>query len=125
MIVRYLSEIENSESNVHWGNGVSRRFLLARDKMNYSLTDTIVDAGTESLLEYRNHLEACYCIEGEGEVESSGVKYRIVPGTLYALDNHEPHFLRAKTTLRLVCVFSPALEGKEIHNLGGTISSGY
>ena len=64
MIVRNLSEIINTERDIAWGNGQSRRFLLERDGMGYSLTDTIINAGTESLLEYNNHMEACYCIEG-------------------------------------------------------------
>jgi L-ectoine synthase len=116
MIVRSLRDIEGTERDVPWGNGQSRRFLLAKDGMGYSLTDTVIDAGTESLLEYKNHFEACYCIEGEGEVEDmEGRKFPIVPGTMYALDKHDKHFLRAKTTMRLVCVFNPPLSGSESH----------
>lgn len=115
MIIRRLGDLDGTERDVDWGNGRSRRFLLASDGMGYSLTDTIVDAGTSSLLEYRRHLEACYCIEGEGEVEQDGVVHPIVPGTMYALDRHEAHVLRATTRMRLVCVFSPALEGRESH----------
>ncbi|HWN69700.1 MAG TPA: ectoine synthase [Haliangium sp.] len=126
MIIRTLSEITNTERDVDWGNGQSRRFLLARDGMGYTLTDTIIDAGTESLLEYKNHLEACYCIEGEGEVEDmAGNVHRIVPGTMYALDKHDKHYLRARTTLRLICVFLPALRGAERHSLSGEDSSSY
>ncbi|WP_072439737.1 MULTISPECIES: ectoine synthase [Burkholderia] len=48
----------------------------------------MVPAGTESLLQYRNHLEACYCIAGHGEVEDvDGNVYPIRPGDMYALDN--------------------------------------
>lgn len=126
MIIRKLSEVTNTERDVAWGNGQSRRFLLAQDGMGYSLTDTIIDAGTESLLEYKNHLETCYCIEGEGEVEDmDGNVYPIVPGTMYALDKNDKHYLRAKTTLRLICVFTPPLKGKESHALSGGGSSSY
>jgi len=125
MIVRSLSDIISTDRDVAWGNGQSRRFLLERDGMGYSLTDTIVEAGTESLLSYENHMEACYCIEGEGEVEADGVVYPITPGTMYALDKHDPHYLRAKTTLRLICVFSPALLGHEAHNLQDGVASCY
>lgn len=126
MIIRKLSEVSNTERDVAWGNGQSRRFLLAQDGMGYSLTDTIIDAGTQSLLEYKNHLEACYCIEGEGEVEDmDGNVYPIVPGTMYALDKHDKHYLRARTTLRLICVFTPPLNGKESHALSGDGSSSY
>lgn len=126
MIIRKLSEIANTERDMAWGNGQSRRFLLAQDGMGYTLTDTIIDAGSESLLEYKNHLEACYCIEGEGEVEDmDGNVYPIVPGTMYALDKHDKHYLRANTTLRLICVFVPALRGTERHSLSGEGSSSY
>lgn len=125
MIIKKLSEIINSERDVAWGNGQSRRFLIEKDGMGYSLTDTVIDAGTESLLEYKNHREACYCIEGEGEVEADGVVYLIQPGTMYALDKHDKHYLRAKTTLRLICVFTPPLKGKESHKITTRESSHY
>lgn len=125
MIIRKLNEIINSERDVAWGNGQSRRFLIEKDGMGYSLTDTIIDAGTESLLEYKNHREACYCIEGEGEVEADGVVYPIQPGTMYALDKHDKHYLRSKTTLRLICVFTPPLKGKESHKITTRESSHY
>jgi L-ectoine synthase len=125
VIVRALKEIEGTDRDVLWGNGHSRRLLLERDQMGYSLTDTIVDAGSDSLLEYRNHLEACYCIEGEGEVEDErGQVYPLAPGTMYALDKHDRHHLRAKTRMRLVCVFVPPLIGTESHRLEGATKDG-
>lgn len=117
MIVNQLEKIMGTERDVPWGNGQSRRFLLERDGMGFSLTDTLVRAGTESLLQYRNHLEACYCIEGEGEVQADGKVYEIRKGTLYALDQHDEHWLRARTDMRLVCVFLPALTGHESHKI--------
>jgi L-ectoine synthase len=116
MIVRKLDEV----TTVDWGNGLSRRFLLETDDMGYTVTDTTVRAGTKSRLEYRHHLEACYCIEGRGEVvDVTGQSHPIEPGTFYALDDHDPHFLIAApdSDLRLVCVFTPALRGYETHRL--------
>ncbi|MDP9867041.1 MULTISPECIES: ectoine synthase [Streptosporangium] len=124
MIVRDLNE----SKTVDWGNGLSRRFLLESDGMGYTLTDTIVYAGTKSHLEYRNHLEACYCIEGSGEViDLQGNSYPITPGTIYALDLHDAHYLIASPheDLRLVCVFSPALRGDERHSLDAAEFSHY
>jgi L-ectoine synthase len=92
------------------------------------VTDTIVTAGTKSRLQYTNHLEACYCIEGAGEViDLDGNSFRLTPGTLYALDKHDAHFLVADpdTDLRLVCVFTPALRGDEIHSLDAAEFSNY
>jgi L-ectoine synthase len=70
---------------------------------------------------YKNHLEAVYCVEGEGEVEvlPKGRVYPIAPGAMYALDGHERHVLRAWTTLRLVCVFNPPCTGREVHGPDG------
>ena len=115
MIIRKLDDVKT----VDWGNGLSRRFLLASYGMGYSLTDTVVRAGTSSNLRYERHLEACYCIAGRGYVVSQdGVKHEITPGTLYALDQHDAHELAAaEEDLRLVCVFSPALRGDEAHDL--------
>jgi L-ectoine synthase len=89
--------------------------------MGYTVTDTIVNKGTKSLLEYENHLEACYCIEGKGSViEMDGTEHEIVPGTIYALDKHDSHYLCASPDedLRLVCMFTPALTGDEAHTFG-------
>ena len=61
-------------------------------------------------------------IEGEGEVETNGVVYSIKPGSMYALNRNDKHYLRAKTTMRLVCVFNPPLKGNESHSLTGQAS---
>ncbi|MFZ4156243.1 ectoine synthase [Streptomyces pseudogriseolus] len=124
MIVRKLEDV----TCVEWGNGLSRRFLTRADGVGYTVTDTTVRAGTKSRLEYRNHLESCYCIEGSGEVvDSDGVSHPITPGTLYALDRHDAHWLVASPheDLRLVCVFTPALRGDEVHDLDSATSSHY
>jgi L-ectoine synthase len=116
MLIRKLDEVKT----VEWGNGLSRRFLLESDGMGYTVTDTIINAGTTSRLEYKNHLEACYCIEGSGAVvEMDGTRHEIAVGTLYALNNHDAHDLIADPggDMRLVCMFTPALTGDEAHRL--------
>jgi L-ectoine synthase len=89
--------------------------------MGYTVCHTVVCAGTTSLLEYRNHLESCYCIAGEGEIEDmAGKIYPIRPGDLYVLDRHDRHYLRGgrESDLVLVSVFNPPLKGAEQHRLG-------
>jgi L-ectoine synthase len=118
LIVRRLEEIEGTDRAVQAPTFTSRRFLLRDDGMGFSFHDTVLYAGTETYIQYRYHLEAVYCIEGTGELEDleSGVTHAIRPGTFYALDGHERHHLRATTDLRMMCVFSPALTGREVHD---------
>lgn len=121
MIVRTLHDILNTDRDVQAPNWCSRRLLLAHDKVGFSLHETIIYANTETLIWYRHHIEAVYCIEGEGEVEetATGKKHVIRPGTLYTLDGHERHLLRCTRQLRLICVFNPPLTGKEVHDAEG------
>jgi len=126
MIVRTLSEIAGTERDVNWGNGQSRRFLLEADGLGFAFTETLILAGTDIFIQYKNHLEACYCIEGAGEIKDEGGNtHRISPGTLYALDKNDPHYLRAWTDMRLISVFNPPIKGDEKHNLAGDETSSY
>ena len=127
MIVRNLKQIENGPHFVDWGNGTSHRLLTARDGMGFTVCHTVVRARTESKLQYRNHLEACYCIAGAGEVEDAqGNVHPIRPGDIYVLDKHDWHVLRGgDTDLILVSVFNPPLAGTERHNLEDPTGSSY
>lgn len=122
MIVRKVGDIVGTAQDVLTGNWASRRLLLKRDGMGFSLHETTIFAGTETSIWYKNHLEAVFCIEGEGEIEvlPEGGVYAIAPGVMYALDRHERHRLRARTDMRLVCVFNPPLTGREVHDAEGT-----
>jgi len=124
MIVRHIDEITGSEREVHAANGnwTSRRMLLASDGMGFSFHETLIYEGTETLIWYKNHLEAVYCIEGEGEIETTGDSriYPIRPGTMYALNRNDRHYLRASKTMRLICVFNPPLTGSETHDRDGS-----
>ena len=122
MIVRSLQQIDGTERSVSAETWTSRRLLLAGDGMGFSLHDTIIEAGTSTTMWYRNHFEAVYCIEGEGEIEeldNGGVVHQISPGVMYALNLNDRHELRARTLLRLVCVFNPPCTGREIHDESG------
>jgi len=122
MIVRKLTDILNTWRHAKGEGWESRRIVLADDVMGYSMHDTLVKEGAELHLEYKNHLEANYCIEGEGFVENvaTGERHLIQPGTMYALNNHDKHVLQAtKGDLRLICAFSPALSGTETHDADG------
>ena len=123
MIVRNLSEILGTWRHASGEGWESRRIVLADDGMGYSMHDTLVKEGAELELEYKNHLEANYCVEGIGEVEkvATGERHPIQPGTMYALNNNDRHILRAITgDLRLICAFTPALSGHETHDSDGS-----
>ena len=61
-------------------------------------------------------------IEGEGTVEdmATGEVHQLKPGTIYVLDKHDRHRLNATTPMRLICVFTPALVGGEVHDEDGS-----
>ncbi len=121
MIVRTLREVQGTAAEIASSTWISRRLLLAGDGMGFSLHDTLILAGTTTRMCYRHHLEAVYCISGEGRIEvvATGEIFEIRPGTVYALDQHDEHLLHADSELRLVCVFNPALSGGEIHDGSG------
>ncbi|MDH4008717.1 MAG: ectoine synthase [Desulfuromonadales bacterium] len=124
MIVRKLNEIIETEREVFASNGNwrSRRFLSESDRMGFSLHDTTIFAGTKTLIHYKHHVEAVYCVEGSGQVELID-EDRVIPvsaGTMYALNQHEKHYLVANTEMRIICVFNPPLSGTEVHREDGS-----
>ena len=121
MIVRKLDDVLDTERHVKAKTWTSRRLLLRDDALGFSLHDTLIYAGTETTMCYRHHLEAVYCIEGSGSIEdlSTGEIHPIEPGTVYALDSHEHHILRADSQMRMICVFNPPVVGDETHDETG------
>jgi len=121
MIVRELQKANQSERRIVTENWESTRLLLKGDGMGFSFHITTIYAGTSTRMWYQNHLEAVYCISGNGQIESleDGTVHPITPGTLYALDRHDRHVLRASSELKLACVFNPPLNGKEVYDESG------
>lgn len=124
MLVRNLKDAEKTNRKIvdPQGNWQSVRMLLKEDQMGYSFHITTIFKGADFDMHYQNHLESVYCISGRGEVESreDGKVYPIEPGTLYNLDKHDRHTLRAFEDLVLACVFNPPLIGNEVHNADGS-----
>lgn len=121
MIVRTLKEIIDTPRDVKAQNWCSRRLLLQEDGMGFSMHHTVIYAGTQTRIWYQHHLEGVYCVDGVGSVEliPSGEVFRIEPGTLYALNKNDEHWLRAETDLHLICTFNPPLVGDETHDENG------
>lgn len=121
MIVRTLQDIVGTDRDVDGGNWSSRRLCLADDRMGFSMHDTVIRAGTETHMWYRHHLEAVYCIEGRGTLEdvATGEVHDLIPGTIYLLDQHDKHVVRAIEDLRMICAFDPPVTGQEVHDEHG------
>lgn len=124
MIVRTLAEILGTDREVRAPNGnwTSLRFLLEQDGMGFSFHDTTIHAGTKTFIHYKHHVEAVYCIGGEGAVEliDRGSTIPLSAGTFYGLNKHEKHYLTARTDMRIICVFNPPLTGGEVHRADGS-----
>ncbi|MCB1019374.1 MAG: ectoine synthase [Bryobacterales bacterium] len=121
MIVRDLADAEKTDRRVTSQTWESTRLLLRSDQMGFSFHVTTIYAGTTTPMWYRNHLEAVLCIQGDGEIETNadGKVYQIRPGVMYALDKNDKHVLRARSEMKMVCVFNPPLMGKEVHGADG------
>ena len=121
MIVRNLDEVTDTELDVRGEGWRARRLFVRDDGIGFSLSETTVDGGAEMDLWYKHHDEACFVIEGEAEIteRDTGTVHRIGPGSAYA-PQHDRHAIRVLSPLRLVCVFNPALTGRETHDADGS-----
>lgn len=99
------------------GGFTSNRILLESDGMGYSMTKTIVYAGSPQRWHYKSHLESCYCVSGRGTItnEATGEKHSIRQDITYVLDKHDAHVFEAHEDVVLICVFNPPLVGREVH----------
>ena len=81
MIVRSFKDIEGTDRHVRAASGTweSKRIVLARERVGFSLHETILYAGTETSMHYANHIEAVVCVEGEAELtdHESGLTHTV------------------------------------------------
>ena len=124
MIVRRLQEANKTDRRIVSNGWESTRLLLKDDQVGYSFHITTIYRDAELHFEYKNHLEAVYCISGEGEIvdKATNTTHPITAGTLYVLDQHDKHILRGFSEMSLACVFNPPLNGKEVHQADGSYS---
>lgn len=125
MIITEKQDLVGTTRDAAGDGWTSLRLLVKSDGMGFSMTETKVLPGAVLRLEYKHHIEACYCIGGSGMVRevASGAEHDIRAGVLYAPnanDKHEVHVPKGGEALHLICVFSPALQGDEVHGADGS-----
>ena len=127
--LKSLDDIINSELDVDWVTGKSRRFLVTGDGFNIGVHNTTITANCA--LQYRRHMEGVYVIEGEGTTytwEGGQKSQTFLPsGTMFLMDENDAHKIsicgKGGTA---ICVFFPPLQGHETHfkeNMSGGCSS--
>jgi L-ectoine synthase len=106
---------------VKFTGGVSHRAVVASDGLGFSVNKTVIPVGPPSRWQYKNHLEACYCIKGSGVLVNleTNEAYRILPDTVYCLDKHDNHTFEAFEEVVLISIFNPPLRGDETHDSDG------
>lgn len=125
MIVKDIKKhVIGTEKEVHAlkGQWVSRRMLLKDDGMGFSFHETIIKANSETHIHYQNHLEAVYCVGGNGHIVDLEKKetHELYDGVMYALNENDEHILYGGTEdMRMICVFNPPIKGTEIHDENG------
>ena len=126
MFVRTLDDLAPGKGEIRTASWSSHRLLHRDDGMGVTLTEAVLEAGLDQVWWYKNHLEAVYCLEGEGVLEDlvTGKSYEIKAGTLYALDKHERHRVKVTRRMRVICTFVPPLVGGEIHDADGSYPAG-
>jgi L-ectoine synthase len=122
MIVRHLNDIRHSDRNVKTKDWESARMLLKQDGMGFSFHITTLYAGAEIQMQYLNHLESVFILQGKGSIEdlASGDIHQLSPGTIYALNAHDHHVLRIEQEIVCACVFNPPVSGRETHDDNGS-----
>jgi len=119
MIIKKIDQCNKIEDPK--GQWNSTRMLLKKDGMGFSFHITTIYKGSSIKMHYINHLESVYCISGHGEIVDlkDNKIFNIIPGTLYALNEHDNHILNCAEEMKLACVFNPPIKGDEVHNKQG------
>lgn len=121
MKVIHIDQLDSTDRDVDHDTWRSRRFVLADDEVGFSFHDTLLRAGTETEMWYANHIECVYVYQGEGTLvnRETGEEHPLRPGTMYLLDKHDKHTVKAETDIRCACVFNPPVTGREVHDEHG------
>ena len=124
MKVLNVNELVGSDRHVICPKGgfQSLRPILACDGMGFSVHKTLIPVGSTQTWHYANHLEACYCVAGRGELVNMETweKHFIEPDVIYVLDKHDKHQFTALEPVVLISIFNPPVTGVEVHDANGS-----
>ena len=127
MFVRSVAEMRaaGKEKVVAGGSARTARMLLKDDGLGFTVCDVNLAPGNKNVLWYKNHWEANHIIGGSGEVTdlTTGEAWPLAPGTMYCVGPDDRHSMHAHTDLHLISVFCPALQGDEMHDEDGALTS--
>lgn len=122
MIVRYREELKGGPCHRALAAGESFRLLTRADGLGFSIVDFTMEPGRVATLQYKNHIETNYIVEGTGTLEDlgAGKTYAIRPGMMFTLDKADRHRVTCTTRIRIIVVFVPSLVGTETHDADGS-----
>lgn len=93
--------------------------LLKSDGLGFTVARTMIHPAKDfEPFHDKDHVQAYYCIRGNGTVKDSrGNETKITPGFFFAADKTEKHWIKAKNTLVLLCTISPAIAANEMQKV--------
>lgn len=105
---------------VAFTGGVSYRPVTESDNLGFSVCKTVVPKGGPHKWHYKNHVEACYCVEGKAVIRDIKNKklHHIAKDIIYYVTHDEHEFLALENTV-LISIFNPPLRGDESHDENG------
>lgn len=121
MLIKHKDNLQGTKNVVKTAAYTSTRFLLREDNIGLTMTDIYLNPGIDAIYHYPHHLEIAYCLEGKAILENleDGKVYEVTPGFIWATTKERFRF-KVLGTIRLICVFNPALVGPEVADKDGT-----
>ena len=115
MFIRSVEEVLGTDRDAAGDGWKSRRLILARDGLTYSVHETVIAANKTLRFLYHDHRETVYCITGEAIVTNlaTGETREMKPGTLYSVNSGDDHQVVTKTVVKFLCIFDPPLVARE------------
>lgn len=122
IVVKHKADLQGTSRAIDTPAYATTRFLLREDGIGFTLTDVTIKEKTDVVIQYKHHVEAVYCLEGEATVFefATGRSFPVRPGTCYAMAKHERHRFTCEGPVRLISIFVPALVGAETWDADGS-----